>query len=226
VFCLFLYGEIEAKNASEGAWQARLGGRKALMALRVIATTGEIGSGKDTLAAAIASKLRTPVLNISDAVRLEAKKHGVSTERDPLTTFSAQMLNSHGESYFVNAMIQMIKDRGEPVAVVSGIRTPANVRDFRAEFGVNFSLIRVTIPDVKLRHKRITDRADPKDPTTEADLCRNDQQQIENFTLNQTLQLADLTFDNSGSISSLHSWVDEMLMCSAANDLNQGKAKE
>jgi dephospho-CoA kinase len=174
---------------------------------RVVGLVGPIGAGKDTVARLIESLLGFRFLNISDFVRASAKAAGIGSGRSALTAFSADMLAKNGATHFVDEAIKAILALDSSYFVVSGVRTHANVSAFTDAFGHGFCLVAVDIAETEQRHRRIRERGDLVGALGSIDLRLHDCEQERIYRLSETIALARLRVDNSGSPDDLASWV-------------------
>ncbi len=164
----------------------------------IYATTGHIGSGKDTAVEILGEFFEAEKLNISDLVRGLAGQRGVSIEREPLTRFTQEVQAEQGPEYFINMAIEQIKKMNTPVILVSGIRSPENVEVMRKAFPKDFILIAVEVTQEN-RFERIRKRASEKDDVSYTEFLQHDAEQERIFGISKAMKLADYHIDNNGS---------------------------
>lgn len=176
----------------------------------ILATTGQIGSGKDAVVDILGKLLNAPEINISDIVRKEATANGISLERDPLTNWTEEMFMKHGSDYFVDKAIEEIKKVDSPIVVVSGIRSPRNVEVMKNEFGDNFKLIAVNT-DVQTRFERIKKRGSEKDHVTYEEFLGDNAEQERIFQIGVAMKMADYQVDNNGDLENLEMQLKQLI---------------
>ncbi len=170
----------------------------------IYATTGYIGSGKDTVIDILGEFFEAEKLNISDLVRQLAMQHGVSIEREPLTRFTERILAENGSDYFINRAVEQIRKMKAPVILVSGIRTPENVEVMKKAFPKEFILIALSVTQEN-RFERIRKRASDKDDVSYTEFMQHDAEQERIFGISKAMELADYHIDNNGSRYDLES---------------------
>jgi len=179
--------------------------------MRVIAVTGSNGSGKDVLAEHLARRCDTPVFSLGDAVREIAEEEGVDRTRENLHEISRQCFAERGRDVFVRRIIEQAEQAQANAVVISGVRTPAEVRTLRRRFGRRFLLAAVRVSDPQTRFERLRRRNDPRDPDTREEFDRQERTEEELFGLRQTQDMADLEIRNDGPLEDFHRAIDRLI---------------
>jgi dephospho-CoA kinase len=95
--------------------------------MTVVAFGGRIASGKSTLATAVAGRLDMPCASFGDAVRAEAAKRGLPTDRATLQGLGDELIAA-GWDAFVDTVVRQAHWDGMEPLVVDGVRHVEAVR--------------------------------------------------------------------------------------------------
>ncbi len=145
-------------------------------------------------------------------MRETARREGLSTDRKSLHKITEQYRALYGEDYFVRKAVERIEAKSAHTVGVSGVRSPTDVRTFRQRFGRNFILVRVSVGDIRLRYRRSRERHEERDPQSFEEFVRQDRSERELFNLDCTLEEADLTISNNGTVEAFHALINEELV--------------
>lgn len=120
---------------------------------QVVVLVGLPGAGKTTLAKSLAGELRAPYLTCGDVVRgwIAAQKLPYTPENDRLA--SLHFAKTPGE--IARQLTRTIETGRAPIAIVDGVRSPADLKVLRERFDVK--VIALKAP-AKLRHQRMLER--------------------------------------------------------------------
>ncbi len=177
----------------------------------LIGLTGKNGSGKG-VAADFLKDRGFHYLSLSDVVRDEAKKRKKPVTRENLIAIGNDLRQKYGAGVLAKRTLEKIDV--DKHYVIDSIRHPEEVRELRAKNG--FVLVQVAASP-KIRFQRIKKRGREKDPITFSEFQRlenvegkskvgSDQQ------LDRTLELADHTVQNSGTVSEFHDKIAKLVM--------------
>ena len=86
----------------------------------VIGISGWSGSGKTSLAIALADQLSCSRKSFGNFVRKEAARRGIPNDREALQEFGEMLLGEMGEKRFVQKAI--LSDETNPIEIIDGIR--------------------------------------------------------------------------------------------------------
>ena len=178
----------------------------------VIGIVGRAGAGKDELAEYLKRTHEVRALSIGEVVRKVAVWRGLPTTRDTLREISSTLKKHRGPDVFVRHVIRQILRQDGPVVAVSGIRTPLDVAAFRERFGDSFVLVHVSVGDPRQRFERLKQRGEPRDPESFEAFERQERAEEEQFDLEETIRLADLTIRNDGAPADFHRHIEEQLV--------------
>lgn len=178
--------------------------------MRVAATVGMPGSGKSE-AATVASEAGIPVITMGDVIRHTCRERGREVTESNMGEVATALREEEGPAAIAKRSIPLIEDAltDTDVVLVDGIRSDAEVDRFEKEYGEAFLLVAIQAP-FELRLERIRDRG--RDPGAEAraDLKRRDEREL-GYGMGEAIDRADTTIENTGSLSSFHAAVREVL---------------
>lgn len=173
--------------------------------MTVVGTVGLPGSGKGE-AAAVARDLGVPVVTMGDVVRDACRQRGL----DPATHHGAvakQLRAEDGPAAIADRSIPLLEAAltEHDVALVDGIRSDTEVQRFREGFD-SFVLVSIEAPR-EIRRDRLADRN--RDAGSES-LHERDQRELA-FGMETAMAQADVTIDNTDSLSAFHDQIRELL---------------
>ncbi|MEM4389340.1 MAG: hypothetical protein QXG98_01620 [Candidatus Micrarchaeia archaeon] len=191
--------------------------------MRVIGVVGRRGSGKGVLAE-VAKRMGLPVFEMSDVVVKRMLKTKIIIDNRSLRLFADRLRKRFGAGFVARRTIERIKrEVGEAeAAVVVGIRSPAEVREFRKAFS-NFKLIAVTAP-LPLRWARVRRRRRPEDARDFGEFIWAERVE-ESWGLGKALQSADIKITNAGSKQAFRKKARKLLMMLLEKEYKQAKSK-
>ena len=132
--------------------------------MRIIGITGFRGSGK-SLAASAARELKLPLLEMRTPVVALMRKRGMKVTNRSLRLFANQLREKMGMAASAKLAVAKIKSmkawKLKKAIVVNGVRSPAEIQEFRRHF--KFKLIAITAP-IRMRFRRILRRGRRDDP--------------------------------------------------------------
>jgi dephospho-CoA kinase len=141
---------------------------------------------------------------MGDLVRDLAARRGIRPTRANLHDLSVQALEQHGADFFARQLIDRIQKEGWQAVGISGIRSPADAGAFRDRFGDDFVLVHVRVGDARTRFERVQARDEARDPEAYTAFLAQDREENEIFQIEETIERADLTIDNDGSLANLY----------------------
>lgn len=167
---------------------------------------GGIASGKSTAAETFKAE-GFEIIELSEFIRAEIEAAGIKLPtRDDYFEFGNAKRKKEGNDAFSKLAIAEIEKRGLKKTVISGIRTPEDIKKLRQRFP-SFKAVAVDTP-LETRIKRITDRMrdiDPKDKDKIiADIMREWEDVVEEgCKLKNTIVEADIRLDGSQDIDTM-----------------------
>lgn len=187
--------------------------------MKVIATVGLPGSGKSE-AAAVAREADIPVVTMGDVVRSVTEERGLDPTTDHGSVAQA-LRDEEGPGAIANRSIPHIERRLETdeVVFIDGIRSGAEVDRFIERFGDDFLLINVRAP-FELRNSRISDRGRDRGADEGGESLKERDERELGFGMDEAIDRADVTVDNTGSLSDFHERIERIIESDRACDRN------
>ena len=176
--------------------------------MRLIGVVGLPGSGKSEFSRC-AAELGIPVLVMGDVIRRVAAERGLSAEDGILGGISGELRETHGRGAIAHLMLPAIRELSAPVVLIDGIRSDAEVDEFRRAFS-GFTLIGVS-SSFETRWRRLRRRGRSDDLTDAEALQRRDEREL-GWGLGTALDEAELTVENEGSLGAYCAEVRAMLV--------------
>jgi dephospho-CoA kinase len=173
---------------------------------------GLSGSGKDACANYVFEKYKIPKITMSDMVADIATSKKIESTKKNLLAISQSYIELYGKKYFPKRMIEIILQNGWGNCCISGIRSPVDVRTFKAIFGDKFLLIYIKTLDPETRFKRILSRTENKGPHTLKELIEKDDAEEQIFKVSKTIKMADYILENENGQELLFKRLDDLLM--------------
>ncbi len=176
----------------------------------IIGLTGKNGSGKGEVAAFL--KERGFIFySLSDVIREELKRQGLSIARESLIRVGNQLRTTYGSSVLADRILEKLDP--DKNYVVDSFRSPFEVESF-ARRG-NFVLIQVT-SDARIRFERVRARGRENDPKTFEEFlkleAREDLESDTNQQLTKTAAMAGTEIANNGTLDELYEKIRETLV--------------
>mgnify|MGYP001195905281 CR=1 FL=1 len=175
----------------------------------VLAAVGKNGTGKDYFLEYVAKKYNLPMISIGDVVRELAAKDGLELTRENLHKTSKKYMDANGQTFFPEQIVKKIKESGNPIYLVSGIRPLSDVCFFKEAFGDQFVLVDVVISDDMVRYNRMLARGSDRDGTSIEKLKENDVGEEKLFQTSETEKMADYIIKNDGSVDDFYAAIEE-----------------
>lgn len=176
--------------------------------MRLIGVVGLPGSGKSEFSRC-ASSLGIPVLVMGDVIRRVAAERGLVPEDGTLGRISGELRVEYGRGAIARLMLSDIRALDAPVALIDGIRSDAEVDEFRRAFP-GFTLVGVS-SSFETRWRRLRRRGRSDDLDTEGALRHRDEREL-GWGLGAALDSAELTIENEGSLDAYCAEVKDVLV--------------
>jgi len=181
----------------------------------IIGLTGPNASGKGTVAEYLKKK-GFAYFSLSDIIREEATRRGLSHSRENLIEIGNRLRKEHGFGVLAeltNEKIRKIRStEGKADAVVDSIRSPFEIQELRKNN--DFLLLGINAP-VELRFERARSRGRIENASTveqfremeaKENLDKEGSQQ-----LSRCYEMADVKIMNASDINELHSKIDALI---------------
>jgi dephospho-CoA kinase len=165
--------------------------------MRLIGVVGLPGSGKSEVSRC-AAELGIPVLVMGDVIRRVAAERAIDPDDAALGRISGELRETYGRGAIARLMLPAIRELGAPVVLIDGIRSDAEVDEFRSAFP-GFTLIGVS-SSFETRWRRLRRRGRSDDIADAAALRRRDEREL-GWGLGAALESAEVTVENEESLS-------------------------
>jgi dephospho-CoA kinase len=179
--------------------------------MTVIATVGLPGSGKGE-AAAVAQDLDIPVVTMGDVIRAECRDRGLdpSTHHGEVAT---ALREEHGRGAVAERSLPLIESarEEESAVLVDGVRSDAEVDQFEAAFGDEFTLVSIEAP-FDLRSQRLKERGRDKTESADGESLRERDERERGFGMDEAMARADLRIQNTDSLETFQETIRTILI--------------
>ena len=179
----------------------------------IIGLTGKNAAGKGTVAD-ILSKKEFVYHSLSDSLRDELKLLGKEVTRDNLIEIGNKLRKEGGPGVLADKMRPKLGlDKNH---IVDSIRNPFEVNSLREDFSSNTFILISVDADARLRYDRLCSRGRIGDSDSWESFVNQEKQEENNDDpnkqqLSKTMNMADYSIDNSGSLESLEKQVRKIL---------------
>lgn len=153
-----------------------------------------------------------PVFSIGDEVRKIAHSEDVAPTSENLHEISQRYMFLSGGEFFTQRIIQQVEERNVPLAVIIGIRSPADVKALKRQFGKDFLLVYVKVDDPIVRYSRSRKRDTERDPRSFGHFLREEKEENELFHMKETGKFADITVENKESLEDFHKQIEKLII--------------
>jgi len=172
--------------------------------MNLIAISGTNGSGKDTVGQLLADKYSWMFVSVSELLRDEARKRGLSPERENTRIISAEWRRQFGLGVLMEKAVEQYKASGKKFngLVIANARNPGEV-DYIHKMGGKVMWLDA---DPKVRYKRVETRArGPEDHKTFEQFMADEEAEMHPSGDDATLNMAgvkakaDIFIENNSS---------------------------
>jgi dephospho-CoA kinase len=177
--------------------------------MTVLGTVGLPGSGKGE-AAAVAREAGIPVVTMGDVIREACRDRGLDPAEHHGSVARA-LREEEGEAAIAERSLPHIEDAraASGTVLVDGLRSPAEVARFEEVFGDDFVLVSIEAP-FEERAERLADR-DRDDSDVDREALRAREERELGFGMGEVMDHADVTIDNTGSLSAFRERIRALL---------------
>jgi dephospho-CoA kinase len=180
--------------------------------MKIIGIVGRNGAGKRTLASYLNKWCAIPIVSIPEMTREIAASLGMEPTQPNLVEVSRRAIERDGVEAFANRAIQELEDRDWQVALIAGIRTPAEVRVLRDYYRQDFMLVLIRVSDWHERYERIRKRDGPLAARSYDEFLQQERLEQGLFDLDATIDQADLQILNDSRLEDLHLEIERTLI--------------
>jgi dephospho-CoA kinase len=175
----------------------------------ILGLTGEMASGKGTLATYLTDKYQANSHRFSTMLRDILKRLFIEQSRENLQNISTVLRQVFGEEIMAKVMASEAANDQADIVVIDGIRRQADIVHLTKL--PEFKLIYLEA-DMELRYQRLTNRRENADDATVTWEEFQKAHQAETELQIKTLRpQADFIINNNGSISDLYQKIDHIL---------------
>lgn len=177
----------------------------------IIGVTGSYAAGKDTVGEYLKSK-GFVARSLSDIIREEVRKEGKEETRQNLIDKGNEIRSKFGPGELAKRTIHKILGSGEEKTVVTSIRNPKEVEEFRKS--ANFILWFVDAP-ARLRYNRLVKRSRTGDIGSFEEFVEKERIENSDNPNNQQLgkvaEIADAILQNDYDLENLYKQIDALI---------------
>ncbi|MEB3780288.1 MAG: AAA family ATPase [Desulfurococcales archaeon] len=185
--------------------------------LLLIAVTGMPGSGKSSVAKAIAEILGAEVYVMGDVVRREVARRGLELNTRNLEAVASELRRLYGRSAVAKLLLEELRGLEAEYTVIDGLRGREEAEVFRSLGG----LCIVAVHSSPLtRYRRLLARGRRDDIRGWDDFRLRDERNIE-FGIGEVIALADYMIVNEGSLEDLRKASERVAVA-----IRDGKGKD
>jgi dephospho-CoA kinase len=175
--------------------------------MKVIGVVGLPASGKGEFSR-IAAQHGIPVVVMGDVIRSALMDEGRAPTDENLGAKATLLREEMGRDAIAKLTIPEIEAVAQPVVVVDGIRSDAEVSTFREHFH-EFILVAIT-SSFDARFERLFNRKRSDDPTDQEQLHVRDRREL-GWGLQEALEMADYKISNDSTLKSFEKAIHTLL---------------
>lgn len=170
--------------------------------LAVIGIVGLPGSGK-TEVAKVAQRLNSAYVRMGDVVWAEVERRGLKLNEANVGIVANEIRQREGPAAIAKRCVPLIKERGvgKSAVVIDGVRSMAEVEEFRRAFRKNFHLLGIWASE-GTRYSRVAKREREDDAASLMAFRGKDAREL-NWGMGEALALADFIIVNEGTLAEL-----------------------
>lgn len=175
----------------------------------VLGITGEIGSGKTTVAKYLRKKYKADYFKFSDMLRDLLQRLYLEESRKNMQQISTLLRKMFGEDLMAKVIAQDIENSKSKIIVAEAMRRPIDAKYLRKL--KNFYILAINT-DAKKRYKRLTKRSEnPDDKNKTLAQFKKESQWETEITIRQIMKKADFQIDNNSSFQNLYKQINTIL---------------
>jgi len=179
------------------------------MAKLILGITGEMGSGKGTIAKHATTEHQASTRRFSTILRDLLDRVYVEQTRENISTISTILRKNFGEDILAKAMYHDTQNDEHDVVVVDGVRRLADISYLREL--PHFKLIYVDA-DMEVRYERIVKRGENTDDTTKTfEQFKKDHELETELQIRDLKNYASYVINNDGTFADLYKQIDEII---------------
>ncbi len=177
----------------------------------IIGIVSHYAGGKDTVSEYLKKEKEFIYYSLSDIIRDELKKRGMSENRDNLINVGNDLRKKFGNKILAKRSFDKIKKTNKNV-VLGSIRNPSEVKFLKKQ--KNFFLVKIDCP-IEIRYERLKERNRIGDIKSLEEFIKKEKQEESSDPskqqIHKVVQMADLSIDNSGSLNQLYKNINKLI---------------
>ncbi len=179
------------------------------MQKKIIGLTGEIASGKGTVAEYIKKNYNGSIHRFSTILRDVLDRLYLDQSRENMQKLSTTLRKNYGQDLFSKVISQDVKNDSAKVIAIDGIRRESDIEYLKKIDG--FRLVYLEA-DLEIRYKRLIKRDENSDDQNKAfEQFKKDHRGESELQIKELKNIAGEVIDNNGIMESLYQQVDKIL---------------
>ncbi len=172
---------------------------------KIIAVTGLIGSGKDTVAEYIAEKYGYTIIDYANILREMCKNEGLELTRDNLQNLRLK----YGNTFLAEEVVDRVKKSGKDKILITPLRRSEDYEIPNKELG---GIVMILVEsDDKIRFERLSKRGRENDPKDFEEFQRQAKRDDDIYDFDKTFSYAKYRIQNNGDIDQLKKQIDKIM---------------
>ena len=175
----------------------------------ILASVGEIASGKGVFVDYIKEKFNSNSYKFSTSLRDVLDRIGEEQSRENMQDLSTILRDQFGQDLLAKIIVEDVKKDSKDVVLVDGVRRIADIKYLKELEG--FYLINVKA-DEKIRYERIKSRAEnPGDENKTLEDFQKDAEAETEVSIREVTEQANYTIENNGSLEDYYNRIEEII---------------
>lgn len=176
---------------------------------KIIAVSGELAAGKDTVTEYIMERYGATKFGFSDVLRDILNRLYLPQVRANLGNLAETLRSTFGKDILAKAVVQDMAKRGGEFAVIDGVRKKEELDCLKVL--PNFHFIYVS-SDLRVRYDRIIKRGENSDDQTKTfEEFVEDNEHASDTDIPMLKEYADSQISNNGTLQELYAQVDAVI---------------
>ncbi len=175
----------------------------------IFGLTGQIASGKGTVAKYLEKKYQAETFKFSDSLRDILKRINKEITRENMQDLSTLLREKFGQDTLAKITAEDVKDAESEIIIVDGIRRIPDIKYLSKVKG--FKLVRI-VAEPKKRYERLIKRTENVGDTekTYEQFLAEEQAETE-LSIPEVMAKADLEIDNNGDVNELYKQIEKII---------------